>query len=283
MEGELWEVVYPMLQELGKQYRETKVQYQTWRIAEVFLWAVLHDRPVSWACQRCNWPADQQHMEFPSSSCMSRRLQRPKVQSLLDALEGIFRQRHGQPLFRCIDAMPLVIGGSSGDKQAGYGRAAASKAKGYKFFAICTPQGIVEAWRVGPMNYSEKTMATRLLRDIQGEGYLVGDGEYDSNTLYHYAGSKGIQLVAPKQKGGLGHRRQSPYRLRSMELTIGAFGRKMLHQRASIDRFFGQWNSSGCGLKHLPPWVRTHQRVRRWVQAKLIMNYVWRERSRLMG
>jgi hypothetical protein len=259
------------------------VQYPTWRILEVYLWAVLHDRPTVWACQARNWPPDQQDGDLPSASCLSRRLRRPEVQGLLRACEDAFRRRYGHTLYRCIDAMPLVIGGSSGDRQAGYGRAAASQAKGYKFFAICTPQGVVETWRVGPMNYSEKTMASRLLREIEGQGYLVGDGEYDCNPLYDYAGAKGIQLLAPKRTGGLGHRRHSPYRLRSMELTARPFGQQLLHHRASIDRFFGQWNSSGCGIKHLPPWVRTHRRVRLWGQAKLILHYIRTEVTRLTG
>jgi hypothetical protein len=173
--------------------------------------------------------------------------------------------------------MPLVIGNSSGDRQAGYGRAARGKAKGYKFYAIMDSRGGLDAWRVCPMNVSEKKMARRLIRDVPGPGYLIGDGEYDDAALYALAAQQQCQLLAPKRAGkGMGHRRQRAERLRGIELQQHAFGQGLLHDRAAIDRFFGSWNSSFCGIKHLPPWVRTHRRVHRWVQAKLIIHYVRR-------
>ncbi len=283
MEGELWKRVYELLVISGKKYSQAKVQYSTRRIVAVYLWAVLHDRPTCWACDERNWP-EPSLGDLPSPSCMSRRLRTAPVQALLVDLEEHYRQHFGQSLWRCIDAMPLVIGSASHDRQAGFGRAATGKAKGYKFYAICTPGGVAVAWRVGPMHCNEQRMAQRLLRDVNGEGYLLGDGEYDNNKLFDHAGAKGIQLVVPKRKGArLGHRRQSPYRLRSIDLCSRPFGYGLLKQRASIDRFFGAWNSSGCGIKHLPPWVRTHFRVRLWVQAKLIFHYVRSERQTLIA
>jgi hypothetical protein len=201
----------------------------------------------------------------------------------MDDLEQTYRQAFGHTLYRSIDAMPLPIGNSSGDKQAGYGRAARGMAKGYKLYALLDSSGGVDAWRIGPMNTSEKTMAKRLLRDLDGCGYLTGDGEYDDSKLYQYAASKGFQLLAPKRKGGLGHHYHDPHRLRSIDLLQKPFGRTLLHQRATIDRFFGAWHSSGIGIKHPPPWVRTHRRVRLWVQAKLILHYTITKKQRITG
>jgi hypothetical protein len=272
MEGELWNGLYRLVMALGNQHRSADVEHSNAWIVLVYLWAVLHDRPVSWACRECNWPPPRRYGNLPSPSCMSRRLPKPAVLALLDDVELTCRARFGHSLFRSIDAMPLPIGNSSGDQQAGYGRAANGMAKGYKFFAVVDSTGGVDAWRVGPMNLSEKSMAHRLVRDLSGTGYLVGDGEYDDAKLYQHCAGKGMQLLAPKRKGeGLGHRPQNPHRLRGIDLQQGRFGKTLLHQRASIDRFFGAWHSTGVGITHPPAWVRTHRRVRLWVQAKLIL------------
>ena len=56
MEGELWKEVYRWVQEVGKGCRNYRVQYGHVLIVLVWLWAVLHDRPTSWACRRESWP-----------------------------------------------------------------------------------------------------------------------------------------------------------------------------------------------------------------------------------
>jgi hypothetical protein len=276
MEGELWKRLCSVVEEVGKGFRAKKVQHSNVWIVKVWLYSVLWDRPVSWACRAENWPVKDRLGQLPSPSCMSRRLRTTTVEQLLAAVEarlGCQLNRH--LLLKWIDAMPLPVGGSTTDRQAKYGRAAGCKAKGYKVYAIVDPAGRFESWRVAPMNYSEKKMARRLIRDLTGQGYLLGDGEYDANDLYCRAADRGYQLIAPKREGGLGHRHQTRHRLRSIELQEGAFGQWLLASRAGIDRIFGQWGSHACGLKHLPHWVRTLPRVRRYVQAKLIWQYVW--------
>ena len=274
MEGELWMELYRRIMESGKFGRGRWQQFSDARIALVYFWAVLHDRPVCWACDERNWPDDQPGGPLPSNATMSRRLRTEGVQAVLDWLEMAHRQRLGGGLFKCIDAMPLLIGNSSGDRQAGYGRAARGKGKGYKFYAIYDPNGVVDAWRVCPMNVSEKKMGRRLVGRLSGTGYLIGDGEYDDSKLYALAALQQWQLVAPKRKGaGLGHRRQRPERLRGIALQQTAFGQGLLRSRAGIERFFGAWSSAGGGLTRPPAWIRTLPRVRRWVQAKLIIQY----------
>lgn len=87
--------------------------------------------------------------------------------------------------------------------------------------------------------------------------------------------------MCPRRYGrgtGLGHHRRSPHRPRSKDLTeppAGAgseFGRRMLRDRGQGERDFGNLVSFGGGLNDLPPWVRRHGRVRRWVWAKLLIN-----------
>jgi len=282
MEGKLWNALYQLVEQLHSGRRQKRQQYSDKTILMVYLWAVLHDRPVFWACQCDNWHGMCPTSDPPSPATMSRRLRNESFANLLNDLEKAYRQKFNQSLCKWIDAMPLPIGNSSGDPQAGYGRAANGKAKGYKFYAIYDPSGAVDAWRVCPMNVSEKKMSCRLVRDTSFEGYLVGDGEYDNNILYEMAGARGIVLLAPKRKGKkLGHRRHSRHRLRSIELQTRPFGKMLLHRRAGIDRFFGSWASWSSGIKHLPAWVRGLRRVRQWVQAKLIVLYAWRIKQRL--
>jgi len=283
MEGELWNGIYQTVLGLASGRRRKRQQFSDRVIVLVYLWAVLHDRPVCWACQEQNWP-DRCGATLPSPATMSRRSGSPGVVKLMAELEQAYRRQFGQSLCKWIDAMPLPIGNSSGDTQAGYGRAAQGKAKGYKLYAIYDSCGAMDDWCVAPMNVSEKKMARRMVRDATFQGYLIGDGEYDDNLLYEWAGSKNIALLAPKRRGqALGHRWQSRYRLRAIEMLGRPFAQGLLRARSGIDRFFGGWASWWGGIKHPPAWVRGLHCVRRWVQAKLILLYARRAKQRLMA
>jgi hypothetical protein len=278
MEHQLWREIVAILQRVCKRPRESRETYSDEQIVKTWLWAVLHDRPVSWACRRENWPPHERRWPKPSGSRMSRRLRTPSVQTLLREIEQQALACRGRHLVWAIDGKPLVISGCSKDRQAGYGRAVGGKAKGYKLHAIVSGNGQLAAWRVAPMNKDERVMAHRLLRSVVLEGYLLADSNYDSNKLHELCGQQGkLQLVCPRRYGpgrGHGHRRQSAGRLRSKELleNPSQFGRQLFDQRQTIERFYGCLSSWGGGLAHLPPWVRTYRRVHRWVQAKLVLN-----------
>jgi hypothetical protein len=275
MEGELWKRVYRIVQQVSNGQGFVGKQHSDRVIVLTFLWAVLHDRPVSWACRQENWPADERSRRRPSPSTMSRRLRSESCRQLLDAIERDLGSKFPRRWCQWIDARPLPVGGSTQDPEAGFGRAAGCKAKGYKLYMICDSGGAVRAWDVQAMNVSELSVARQLIRQVDGEGYLVGDKLYDANGLYDLAAARGLRLVAPKRDGrGLGHHRHSPHRLASLALTERAFGQALLVQRYDIDRFFGNMSSFGGGLGPLPAWVRRLRRVRQWVQGKLILNAV---------
>jgi hypothetical protein len=286
MEYQLWNSIIAVLATLHKRRKPTSNDYSDEDIVKVHYWAVLHDRPMSWACQPRNWPLHRRRTPIPSGPTMSRRLRHPSVLALLNALEQRVVAPQKPGLYWMIDGKPLTIGGSSKDRQAGYGRAAGGKAKGYKIHAIINPQSNIAAWRLAPMNKDERVMAERLVRVAPIQGYLVADSNYDSNPLHDACGRRNqLQLVTRRRYGpkhGTGHRKQTPGRLRSIELTENpspAFANQLLFDRNQIERYFGNLTSWGGGLTSLPPWVRTHRRVHRWVQAKLVITALKRSET----
>jgi hypothetical protein len=278
MEHQLWKEILVCLSHVCKRRRSTREIYSDEDIVKTWFWAVIHDRPASWACRQENWPIYERRWRKPSASRLSRRLRTASVRQLLQQIERQTLAPQGQQLLWTIDGKPLVISGCSKDRQAGYGRAAGGKAKGYKVHAIIAADGSIAAWRVAPMNKDERVMAARLIRDATLQGYLLADSNYDSNTLHKLCDGKGnLQLVSPRRYGpdrGHGHRRQTPGRMRSKELLENPhayFGRTLFERRSDIERYYGWLTNWGGGLTHLPPWTRTHRRVHHWVQGKLIL------------
>jgi hypothetical protein len=273
MERELWNLLYHVVQKLDNGFGRWR--YSDGDIVMVYLWAVLHDRPTSWAAVKTNWSSDLCLVHLPSQSCLSRRLRRAETQQLMTAAEEVFLvlAYTAQGWLKIIDAKPLPISCFSKDGDAGYGRGAGGYCKGYKFYAVWGAGPLPTAWGLASMNVSEKIMARSLIRDLPGGGYLMGDNEYDSNVLYDLAGEAGYQLLAPQRKSTqLGHQRHSPYRLRCIELRKGRFGREIFNYRGQIERDFGGLTSFGGGLTGLPSWVRTFPRVRNWIHGKLLIN-----------
>jgi hypothetical protein len=276
MERELWPPLYHLLRDVAKGFRQKYVQHPPWVLVAVMLWAALHDRPVSWACQQRHWSTTTlKPRRLPSPSTLSRRVDSVGVGLLWRALEQRLRDS-GQPaLVAFIDGKPLPVGGNSKDPDARFGRGAGCTAKGYKLHAVWTTRAVPEAWEVTPLNGNEKAVAARLIGQLGHGGYLLGDGNYDASYVYDAAAARGYQLLSPCRKAkepGSGKHYQSPHRLRGLEILRGDFGKALYKARTSIERSFGHAGSFGGGLGPLPAWVRGQDRVRTWVWAKLIIN-----------
>jgi hypothetical protein len=286
MEHRLWTAIVAVLAELDKPRARPACAFRDEVIVRVWYWAVIHDRPVSWARRPENWPPGYRRRRLPSDATMSRRLRSAPVRALLLALERRVIAPAAPGLFWMVDGKPLPVGGCSKDKQAGYGRAAGGKAKGYKLHALIGGDGAVAGWRVAPMNTDERVMAERLLKAAPPEvhGYVVADSNYDSNKLHAACDRRGgLQLLTRRRYGpgnGTGHRAQAAGRLRSMARVEGpfpAFADGLLMDRSEVERRFGHLTNWGGGLTGLPAWVRTHRRVSRWVQAKLVLTALKRQ------
>jgi hypothetical protein len=265
--------------DVGAAIRVKGVTFQPHIVLLVLLWAILHDRPRSWACDPVNWSTTTlRPARIPSDATVSRQLRRLPAQVLMRALTERLRGRRDPSLIHIIDGKPLPVGGASTDPDARVGRGAGLKAKGYKLHAVWAGRPMPEAYRVEPLNACETKVAEALLPELAGGGgYLLGDGEYDANPVYAAAGAAGLQLLAPREdpEAGPGHIRQSPYRLRAIELLRTRFGQEVLALRRRVEGSFGNLVSFGGGLGGgPPPWVRRLHRVRAWVWAKLLINGV---------
>ena len=284
MERELWCVIVPLARCLAQRGRPPRCQFTDLQIVLTYLWAALHERPVCWACRQSSWPIWERGRRRPTPSTMSRRLRTGSVPALLDRLEAIGRQDAPDHLLHVIDGKPLPISNHSHDPDAGYGRAVRGKAKGYKLHVIYSLSGVLRAWQVRPMQHDERTVAMSLTPQANVQGYLLADANYDSNRLYQCCAAHGLQLIAPRRYGPgrlVGHRAQSPPRLRAIDLleqSHTGFGVKLFQARPAVERFFGTLSSAPYGLLSLPPWVRRFHRVRLWVQAKLIIFHVAQNR-----
>lgn len=271
MERELWMALCALAARLHNRW--TPARYGDEAICAVYWWAVVHDRPTSWACRRENWPAELVRRRLPSQPTMSRRLRTAAVEQLLrDVEQALLTLSAASQLVLAIDGKALPVGRPSKDRDA----ACCRGVKGYKLHAVWGDSLLPLVWALAPLNVSERRMAQALAADLPGGGYLLGDSQYDVNYLYDAAAASGYQLLAAQQRPGraLGHRPHSPHRLRGLELLRTAAGKQLYRQRRRIEHRFAQLTSFVGGLAPLPFWVRRFQRVKLWVHSKLLISAV---------
>jgi hypothetical protein len=288
MERQIWIALRDLATEVCADIDHPGRQYSERWILLVYLWAVVNNRPVSWACRPAHWPADLRPINLPSQPTMSRRLRSPvflwALALLLERLgAGPPAPRPSDPttradqhgLVKVLDGMPLRVGGMSKDRDARTGFGAGAWFRGYKLHALWGYGSAPLAWSVRPANVSESTVADGLLGRLEGFGYVLGDAIFDCNRLYEVAHTHGHQLIAPKKRKseGLGHHRQSPARLHGLALLNDRYGKELYAERSLIERHFS--DLANCqGISMLPSWVRTPHRVVIWVGAKLAVNAV---------
>ena len=285
MERELWAILQIGIRQLNRSRPNNR--YQTYPIAtiiRVYLWAALHDRPISWACDPRAWDDRTRPQKLPHQSTMSRRFYQPDFGEFLDAL-GRWMGNSGpdeMQLVKQIDGKPMYVSRHTQDQDASWGRGAGLSHRGYKLHAIWAQGPMPIAFTVRGLGDDEKIVARKLIPQLTGTGYLLGDAFYDSNPLHDLADKARHLLVAPRKRshrgGGIGARRHAPGRLRSIALTEPtphtnqSFSQVLRNARRAIETRFGNLTSFYAGLKQLPAWIRGLPRVTKWVHAKLIIN-----------
>ena len=95
MERELWKSLYMLAQLLDNPWGNWR--YSTSDVLAVYFWAVIHDRPTSWATDPRHWPDDLQPTLMPPQSTLSRRLRRPQTVILMTAVEQHLLTLWGAP------------------------------------------------------------------------------------------------------------------------------------------------------------------------------------------
>lgn len=277
MERELWSIVAAHLTHLSTVMRRGRFHHPTARIVRVYLWAVLHDRPVYWACDRRHWIGVKPPRTLPNQSTMSRRLARVETQAMLEALMDRLEPADRDALVLRIDGKPLPIAKHSQDAHAAIGRGAGGFQKGYKLHAIYACNNRPIAYRVTPMNVDERVVAKAMIEQTPiGEGYLLADANYETNPLYDQAAAIGRVLVTPRRFAnakGLGQSRQhSKHRVAMIQRmkNPSSFIRDLLCDRRDVETRFANLSNFGGGLTHVPPWVRG-RRVQPYVTAKILI------------
>lgn len=279
MERELWAIVASHLTVMARRQRPGRFTHPIARVLRVYLWAVLHDRPVSWACDRRYWAGVKPPARLPDQSTMSRRLARPETRAALDDLLDRLSPACRDALVLRIDGKPLAVAKHSVDPHATFGRGAGGFQRGYKLHALYADHNRPVAYRVVPMNVDERVVAAEMLEhEPIGPGYLLADANYETNPLYDHAHGVGRVLITPrrfKHAKGLGGGKESGHSKHRVAMIQrlrdpSPFARDLLATRARVETRFANLTNFGGGLTHLPPWVR-NRRVEPYVTAKLVI------------
>ena len=274
MEGHLWRMVERLL--LWVEGNSRRCRYSDREILLVSLWAILHDRPMVWACQAQNWSDAFRPQRLPDPSTLSRRWKRLALQNKAYALHEHSVEKLGVPSrYAALDGRPLPVGGCSKDPDARSGRSAGGPGKGYKMHALVDLRHVILTYAIQPMNQAEQTVALHLLEHAPSQvTRVVGDGVYDSMRLHEAAQLKGRKLYTPLRENRVGQRKQ-PRRVQLLRLGKRLTGRRLLKSRNEIERTFGQSTTISFGFKGLPAWARRHQRVFRWIWGKNLLYHAW--------
>lgn len=274
MEGQVWLILERLLSCVEGQPQ--RCRYSDREILRVILWAVLHDRPIVWACQSPHWWEGLCPESLPDPSTVSRRWRRLDLQAKAYAMhESSVRWLGAVGRYAAIDGRSLPIGGCSKDPDARCGRAARGMGRGYKMYTLIDNRHAVLAYIVRPMNEAEQTIALELVKYLpDAVTRIVGDGIYDSVKLHRAVEAIGRRLYTPLRENRVG-RRQQKRRLQLLRLLQRSVGQRLLASRNDIERTFGQTSTIAFGFKGLPAWARRRHRVFRWMWGKNLIHQAW--------
>jgi hypothetical protein len=264
-------------------------RFPNWLVVAMYVWAVWHDRTLSWACDRAHYNGlFRPRGKLPSVSRFSRRVKSDDCQAILRKVHDALAQRGVVIDEGYVDGKAVLVSPVSKDRQATRGKVCGGFAKGYKLHAFVNENRRIVVWSVTGLHEDEKTVAMHLLPHlppVAPGGLILKDSNYDSAPLHKLADEAvpGAALVGPlKGQDRVGPDGHHPVTLRQMgasrRVLVAAWQHcpaaveLALRARDNVERAFGVLCCTAGGLgTALPPWVRTLDRVRRWVGVKVIL------------
>ena len=277
MDRALWMTVIKSTRSLrGVPPRTRRPDYDDRLVLRLYLWSVLHDRPLCWACRRTSYGRLFRPRRLPSISQFCRRVAEKRFLKLLHLVHGRLTQVGVACSLWFFDGKALPVGPHSADPDANSGYGAGRVGRGYRLHALATDDGRIREFRVTAMQNSEAAVSLRMARAIPRKVVVLADGAYDNRYLYRAVQRRGSHLLTqlrghsrnPSRLRGMGHARREALDAWS---NHASHCRQAMVRRKQIERIFGSLCSFGGGLAPLPAWVRRLTRVRRWVTAKLII------------
>jgi hypothetical protein len=265
-------------------------------IVSMYLWAVAHDRPQSWACDRTHYSGIFRPRQLPSVSWFNRRLRHERTRMILEQLHRELGGDLAATALSYLDGKPLLVGAASKDRDARIGHVMGGKGKGYKLHAWMSEDRRIPLWCVTPLNVGEPRVAQVLvsqqLTRFSERSLTLADQNYDSHALHKALAARNGRLLLPPKGEGKSLQQRHPVNLRKMgaarreliavSIANPSLMRMVYRQRVNAEGILGNLCGYGGGLTHLPPWVRGLERVRRWVGGKIILYHVrsWLRRQR---
>jgi len=276
MDREVWRILNAAVRSADRRVVRCgrRPRFSDQRIVKMYLWAVWHDRPLCWACDKEHYNTMFRPSQLPSVSQFCRRMKTSRVQAMLAAIHEYLTRRDTPVPLSFLDGMPLPIRSWSRDRDALVGFATKGFARGYKLHAWAAEDGRMLAFSVRSMNEGEAKVARDFAEHPKMGGLVLADANYDSQRLYQALGMHGAQLLTPLKRIAVNPgplRRMGPNRRFAIRLYehLGDGYRMFLDCRDGIERFFSALCCFGGGLTTLPAWVRRLDRVTRWVSAKI--------------
>jgi hypothetical protein len=263
-------------------------------IVLMLLWAVWHDRCLSWACDRTHYNGLFRPRRLPSISRFGRRVKSERVRRLLQHVHDDLALRDTPcplDLLSYIDGKVIAVSPVSKDPDAKRGKSSGGFAKGYKLHALINEHRRIVIWCVAPLNVDERPVAEELLAYLPPGApdtcagavhapLTLCDSNYDSAKLHRafeqanrhlLTPLRGEKMVGPngraeKELRAMGRRRE----VVDVWETCPTLAKYVLMSRNNAEGTFSVL-SLACGLDRLPGFVRRLPRVQRWVGCKLIL------------
>jgi hypothetical protein len=292
MDRELWNEILTAIKraadEVGWHSGQRLPLYANWLIVAMYVWSVWQDWPLYRACNRANYGPLFRPRKLPSVSQFTRRVKGYEVQQILQRVHDLFAQRGLVCDEGYIDGKPLLVSPVSKDRQAKRGKISGGYGKGYKLHAYVNEHRRIVIWSVTSLNTDEKTVAREVLvpnlPELSPRALVLADSNYDSAPLHKEAAEPcDVVLLHPlRGQDRVGPEGHNPQTWREMGPSRRELVRAwenhpeliefVLKNRDTIDRVFGVLCCTAGGLgTALQPWVRTLDRVTRWVGVKIIL------------